>query len=208
MRSKLVILAMKRLALFASGSGSNVERIATCFADNPDVTISLVLTNNPQAGVIDRCRRLHLPVLIFDRTVFTQTNRIPELLHNQHIDLVVLAGFLWLIPENLVRAFPDQILNIHPALLPKFGGKGMYGHFVHEAVVAAGETESGITIHQVSEHYDEGAIVFQARFPVLTSDSPDDVARKVQALEHEHFPRIINEQLFNEQPTAQATPNE
>ena len=195
MRSKLVILAMKRLALFASGSGSNVERIATYFADRIDVQISLVLTNNPQAGVIDRCRRLHLPVLIFDRHTFTKTDRIVELLHNQHIDLVVLAGFLWLIPGNIVQGFRGSILNIHPALLPKFGGKGMYGHFVHEAVVAAGETESGITIHRVNEHYDEGAIVFQARCPVLTTDSPDDVARKVQALEHEHFPRIISEQV-------------
>ncbi len=188
---------MKRLALFASGSGSNVERIATYFANRTDVTISLVLTNNPQAGVIDRCRRLHLPVLIFDRTVFKQTDRIPELLENQRVDLIVLAGFLWLIPQNLVRAFPDKILNIHPALLPKFGGKGMYGHFVHEAVVASGETESGITIHRVNEYYDEGAIVFQARCPVLPTDSPDDVARKVQALEHEHFPRVISETLFN-----------
>ncbi len=108
---------------------------------------------------------------------------------------MVLAGFLWLIPENMVRAFPNQILNVHPALLPKFGGKGMYGHFVHEAVVAAGETESGITIHRVNEHYDEGAIVFQARCPVLPTDLPGDVARKVQALEHEHFPRVISEQL-------------
>jgi phosphoribosylglycinamide formyltransferase 1 len=188
-------VSMKHLALFASGSGSNVERIATYFANQPDVTISIVLTNNPQAGVIERCRRLHLPVLIFDRHTFTKTNRIVELLQNQHIDLVVLAGFLWLIPENLVRAFPDKILNIHPALLPKFGGKGMYGHFVHEAVVAAGETESGITIHRVNEHYDEGAVVFQARCPVLATDSPADVALNIQALEHEHFARVISEQL-------------
>ena len=186
---------MKRLALFASGSGSNVERITTYFADHPDVVISLVLTNNPQAGVVDRCRRLHLPILIFDRFTFTQTSRIPELLVNQQIDLIVLAGFLWLIPEKLVHAFPDRILNIHPALLPKFGGKGMYGHFVHEAVVAAGETESGITIHRVNEHYDDGTIVFQACCPVLSDDSPDDVARKVQALEHQLFPRVISEQL-------------
>ena len=188
---------MKRLALFASGSGSNVERIAAYFINQPDVMISLVLTNNPQAGVIDRCRRLHLPVLIFDRHTFTKTDRIVELLINQQIDLVVLAGFLWLIPENLVQGFRGRILNIHPALLPKFGGRGMYGHFVHEAVVASGETESGITIHRVNEHYDQGAIVFQARCPVLPADSPDDVARNVQALEHEHFPRVISEALFN-----------
>ncbi|AKD53709.1 phosphoribosylglycinamide formyltransferase [Spirosoma radiotolerans] len=186
---------MKHIALFASGSGSNAEKIADYFADSTDVKVSLILSNNPKAGVIDRARRLHIPVLLFDRTTFYSTNQITELLLNQGIDLIVLAGFMWLMPADLVRAFPNKIVNIHPALLPKFGGKGMYGHFVHEAVAAAGETESGITIHYVNEHYDEGQIIFQASCPVTQSDTPDDIARHVQALEHIHYPRVVAEVL-------------
>ena len=186
---------MKCIALFASGSGSNAEKIADYFADNSEVTVSLILSNNPKAGVIDRARRLHIPVLLFDRTTFYTTSQITQLLLNQHIDLIVLAGFMWLMPADLVRAFPNKIINIHPALLPKFGGKGMYGHFVHEAVAAAGETESGITIHYVNEHYDEGQIIFQASCPVAPSDTPDDIARSVQALEHLHYPRVVAEVL-------------
>ncbi|OIN56716.1 phosphoribosylglycinamide formyltransferase [Arsenicibacter rosenii] len=186
---------MKRIAIFASGSGSNAEKIADYFAGRTDVEISLILSNNPKAGVIDRARRLHIPVLLFDRTTFYQTDRITQFLLAQHVDLVVLAGFMWLVPAGLVAAFPDKIVNIHPALLPKYGGKGMYGHFVHEAVVAAGERESGITIHFVNNHYDEGAPVFQASCVVEPTDTPDDVARKVQVLEHEHFPRVVDELL-------------
>ena len=192
---------MKRIALFASGSGSNAEKIATYFAVNADVDVSLLLTNNPKAGVIDRARRgfarpdfvgeLHVPVLLFDRPTFYDTDRITQFLLQQRIDLIVLAGFMWLMPADLVRAFPNRIINIHPALLPKFGGKGMYGHFVHEAVVAAGETESGITIHYVNERYDEGQLIFQARCPVLPTDTPEDVARNVQALEHAHYPNVV-----------------
>lgn len=186
---------MKRIALFASGSGSNAEQIATYFADNTDVEISLIVTNNPKAGVIDRARRLHIPVLLFDRKTFYETERINRLLQQQPIDLIVLAGFMWLMPEGIVRSFPNRIINIHPALLPKFGGKGMYGHFVHEAVVAAGETESGITIHYVNERYDEGQIIFQASCTVFPTDSPDDVANSVQILEHAHYPRVVAEVL-------------
>lgn len=186
---------MKRIAIFASGSGSNAEKIADYFAGSADVSIDLIVSNNPKAGVIDRARRLHIPVLLFDRTTFYQTDRITQLLQQQGIDLIVLAGFMWLMPAGLVQAFPDRIVNIHPALLPKFGGKGMYGHFVHEAVVAAQETESGITIHFVNEHYDEGAPIFQAHCPVVPTDTPDDVARKVQALEHDHYPRVVAEVL-------------
>jgi len=187
----LFICAMKRITLFASGSGSNAEKIAQYVANDTDIEISLVLSNNPKAGVIERMRRLHIPVLLFDRTTFYETERITEVLQNQQIDLIVLAGFMWLMPGGLVRAFPDKIINIHPALLPKFGGKGMYGHHVHEAVVANGETESGITIHYVNERYDEGAPIFQARCAVSPTDTPDDVARKVQQLEHEHYPRMV-----------------
>ncbi len=186
---------MKRIAIFASGSGSNAEKIADYFVGSTDISIDLIVSNNPKAGVIDRARRLHIPVLLFDRTTFYQTDRITQLLQQQGIDLIVLAGFMWLMPAGLVQAFPDRIVNIHPALLPKFGGKGMYGHFVHEAVVAAQETESGITIHLVNEHYDEGAPIFQAHCPVTPTDTPDDVARKVQALEHDHYPRVVAEVL-------------
>ena len=184
---------MKRIAIFASGSGSNAEAIAHYLTDRTDVEISLILTNNPEAGVIQRARRLHIPVVVFDRKTFYNSDRIIELLLNQKIDLVVLAGFMMLIPEKLVQTFPRRILNIHPALLPKYGGKGMYGHFVHEAVVAEGEAESGITIHFVNEVYDEGEIIFQATCALSPTDTPDDVARKVQVLEHEHFPRVVEQ---------------
>lgn len=191
---------MKRIALFASGSGSNAEKIAAYLAGQSSIAVSLILSNNPKAGVIDRARRgfncgQHVPVLLFDRKTFYETDRITQLLLDQKIDLIVLAGFMWLIPTGLVQAFPDKIVNIHPALLPKFGGKGMYGHFVHEAVVAAGEKESGITIHYVNEHYDEGQVIFQASCPVSPSDSPEDVAQKVQVLEHQHYPRVVAELL-------------
>lgn len=186
---------MKHIAIFASGSGSNAEKIADYFANRTDVEITLIASNNPKAGVIDRARRLHIPVLLFDRTTFYQTDRIVQFLQQQHVDLIVLAGFMWLIPENLVKAYPNRMVNIHPALLPKFGGKGMYGHFVHEAVVAAGEAESGITIHFVNEHYDEGAIVFQTACALETGDTPDDVAHKVQVLEHQYYPQIVDEIL-------------
>lgn len=183
----------KQIAIFASGSGSNAEKIAEYLTNIPDVETTLILSNNPKAGVIDRARRLHIPVLLFDRTTFYESNQVTRLLQAQKIDLIVLAGFMWLMPSELVQAFPDRIVNIHPALLPKFGGKGMYGHFVHEAVVAAGETESGITIHYVNERYDEGQVIFQASCPVAPTDSPEDVARNVQKLEHEHYPRVVAE---------------
>ena len=191
---------MKKLTIFASGSGSNAQQIAQYIAGNQGIELSLILTNNPTAGVIDRARRgfdcgLNVPVLVFDRPTFYQTDRIVQLLEKQQIDLVVLAGFMWLVPPALVKAFPGQIINIHPALLPKFGGKGMYGHHVHEAVVAAGETETGITIHFVNEHYDEGAIIFQTTTPVISTDTPDDVARKIHTLEYDHYPRVVVEVL-------------
>jgi phosphoribosylglycinamide formyltransferase-1 len=184
-------MTKKRLAIFASGSGSNAEKIAEYFANRFDIEISLIFSNNPQAGVIARARRLSIPVVLFDRKTFYESNRIVEILQNQYIDLVVLAGFMMLIPEAMVQAFPHKIINIHPALLPKYGGKGMYGHFVHEAVVAAKESESGITIHYVNERYDEGAVIFQATCPVVATDTPEDVARKVQVLEHKHYPEVV-----------------
>lgn len=186
---------MKHIAIFASGSGSNAEKISEYFAERSDVQITLILTNNPQAGVIERARRLHIPVVVFDRKTFYETDRILDLLKNNKIDLIVLAGFMMLIPASMVEAFPDRMVNIHPALLPKFGGKGMYGHFVHEAVVANKEKESGITIHYVNQHYDEGNIIFQTRCEVTETDNADSVADKIHVLEHQHFPRVVDEVL-------------
>lgn len=184
---------MKRIAIFASGSGSNAEKISAYFSDRTDVEVSLILTNNPQAGVIARARKLHIPVLVFDRKTFYESERILEILKNNNIDLIVLAGFMMLIPTYLVNGFENKMVNIHPALLPKYGGKGMYGSFVHEAVVAAKEKESGITIHFVNEHYDEGNIIFQTSCEVLPTDTADDVANKIHVLEHAHFPQVINQ---------------
>ncbi|MEI7581359.1 phosphoribosylglycinamide formyltransferase [Runella sp.] len=188
-------MTKKRLAIFASGSGSNAEKIAEYFTGRTDIEISLILSNNPQAGVIARARRYQIPVVLFDRKTFYDTHRIIEILQNEHIDLVVLAGFMMLIPEAMVQAFPDKIVNIHPALLPKYGGKGMYGHFVHEAVVAAQELESGVSIHFVNERYDEGDIIFQATCEVIPTDTPEEVARKVQVLEHQHYPEVVDKLL-------------
>ncbi|MEA5460107.1 phosphoribosylglycinamide formyltransferase [Arcicella sp. LKC2W] len=181
---------MKNLAIFASGSGSNAERIVEYFATSQEVNVKLFLCNNPEAGVIQRAEKLQIPLVMFDRPAF-KSGAVVKILQENQIDWVILAGFLWLVPKNVVEAFPNKIINIHPALLPKFGGKGMYGHFVHEAVVENKETESGITIHFVNEHYDEGAVIFQASYPVIPTDTPEDVAAKGQVLEHKHFPEVI-----------------
>jgi phosphoribosylglycinamide formyltransferase 1 len=193
---QLNTIYMKRIAIFASGSGSNAEKIAQYFSGREDISVTLILTNNPEAGVIRRARNLSIPVVIFDRKLFYESRRILELLQNEKIDFVVLAGFMMLIPGALVNGFAGKMVNIHPALLPKFGGKGMYGQFVHEAVVAAKETESGITIHFVNEHYDEGNVIFQAKFEVLPTDNADDVAVKIHELEHFHFPRVIEKTIL------------
>lgn len=185
----------KKIAVFASGSGSNAENIYEFFKDNSTVEVTLILTNNANAGVLERASRLNIPSLVFNRTDFYNSTKIVDILESNAIDLVVLAGFLWLIPENLISAFPDKIINIHPALLPKYGGKGMYGDNVHKAVVANGEKESGITIHLVNEHYDEGKILFQAKCDVIHNDTYEDVASKIHALEYEHFPKVIEEVL-------------
>ncbi|MEO6284121.1 MAG: phosphoribosylglycinamide formyltransferase [Dyadobacter sp.] len=187
---------MKRLAIFASGSGSNAEKICEYFLQREDVDVSLIFTNNPMAGVIKRACKLQIPVVFFDKKTFYHTGKIPQILQNEGIDLVILAGFMMLVPPMLVDAFPNRMINIHPALLPKYGGKGMYGHYVHEAVVNAKETQSGITIHYVNHHYDEGNIIFQATCDVEPTDTADDVAHKIHALEHEHYPRVIDEILY------------
>lgn len=187
----------KKIAIFASGSGSNAENIFNYFKANNDIEVSLILTNNPNAGVIERAKRLAIPYVVFDKHSFKNTNDIVKLLEKNAIDLVVLAGFLWLIPENLITAYPNKIINIHPALLPKFGGKGMYGDNVHKAVVENKETESGITIHFVNQRYDEGKIIYQAKCDVLPTDNYEDVAAKIHELEYEYFPKKIEEVLMN-----------
>ncbi len=183
---------MKNLVIFASGSGSNAEKIIAQFQDSNQIRISHIFCNNPEAGVIARAERLGVPCSIFSREEYKNGSLLRKI-QSLQTDYLILAGFLWLIPAEFVQAYPNRIINLHPALLPKFSGKGMYGHFVHEAVVAAGEKESGITIHYVNEHYDEGAIIFQSSFAVDPSDTPEDVARKGQVLEHRDFPRVIEE---------------
>lgn len=186
----------KQLVLFASGSGTNVEAIATSFKDHPAITVSAVLTNKRDAKVLDRCNRLNISALYFNKTAFTQSDVVLNLLKSLHPDLIVLAGFLWKIPESIVTAFPNKIINIHPALLPKHGGKGMYGMRVHKAVLDAGDHESGITIHYVNEAYDEGNIIMQAHVPVASDETPESLAQKVHQLEYEHYARVIEEILL------------
>ncbi len=184
---------MKNIAIFASGSGTNAENIAKYFANNNEIRVVLVLSNNANAKVHDRMRKLKIPSYTFSKNEFSEGTAVLSKLKEYHIDFIVLAGYMNKITSPLLKAYPQQIINIHPALLPKFGGKGMYGMHVHEAVVAAGEKESGITIHFVNENYDEGAIIFQANCPVLSGDSPEQVAEKVHQLEYAHFPHVIEE---------------
>ncbi|RNL54160.1 phosphoribosylglycinamide formyltransferase [Pedobacter jejuensis] len=181
----------KRIAIFASGSGSNAQKLMEHFKRSADTEISLVLTNNPDAYVLQRADNFEIPSHIFDKNEFYKTDEVIDLLKNLDIDFIVLAGFLWLIPKNLIDAYPGRIVNIHPAILPKFGGKGMYGDNVHNAVMAAGETEGGITIHYVDEHYDEGEYIYQAKYKIDKNDNLEMVKFKGQQLEHLHYPRII-----------------
>lgn len=185
------------IAVFASGTGSNARRIMQYFQRSEDVQVRLVVSNKADAGVLDIARDMGVETLIINRSSFYNSEAIIKELRSRDIGFIALAGFLWLIPEYLVQAFPRAIVNIHPALLPKFGGRGMYGAHVHEAVRQAGETETGITIHYVDEHYDEGQPVFQARCPVLPTDTAADIARRVLELEHRHFPPVIEQLLLN-----------
>jgi phosphoribosylglycinamide formyltransferase-1 len=185
----------KRIAIFASGSGTNAEAIMLYFKNHESVEVSLILSNKPNAYVLERAKKFNIPTHIFDRNTFKNTNKIVEVLQSQNISLVVLAGFLWLIPEHLVKAFPNKIINIHPALLPKYGGKGMYGMNVHKAVKEAEEIETGITIHFVNEKYDDGQVIHQAKCKVTPQDSPETIAQKIHQLEHEHFPKAIESLL-------------
>jgi len=186
-----------RIAIFASGGGSNAEQFFKYYKENNWANVSLVLTNKKDAFVIERAQNYNLPVKIFNREEFYTTDATIETLKEYNIDIIVLAGFLWKIPDNLIKIFPEKIINIHPALLPKYGGKGMYGINVHRAVIAANEKESGITIHVVNENYDEGKILSQEKCEVLQNDTPELLAKRVLKLEHEFYPKVVEVLLHN-----------
>lgn len=183
---------MKKIAIFASGNGSNAENIIRYFKENPQsAEVTLVICNKPQAGVLDRAEKLGVPTAVITKSELNDSEFMLELLQQHSVDLIVLAGFLQMIPAFLINSYRDKIVNIHPSLLPAFGGKGMFGRHVHEAVVAAGVQETGITIHLVTEKYDDGAILFQAKTDVTHQDTPDSVETKIHSLEKEYFPQII-----------------
>jgi phosphoribosylglycinamide formyltransferase-1 len=182
-----------RIAVFASGSGSNAQRIAEYFAGSGVAELSAIYCNNPDAYVLERARLLSIPTLVFNRDTFYKGTSVLDDLRSREIDWIILAGFLWLIPDYMLKSFPQRIINIHPALLPSYGGKGMYGMKVHEAVIASGDKQSGITIHHVNELYDEGDIIFQATCQISSSDTPEMLAAKIHELEYEHYPYVIKE---------------
>ena len=183
---------MTKLAILASGSGSNAENIANYFANNNNVEISLIVSNKKDAFVLERAKKLNIPSAVFTNKQMKEETDLLETLKKE-ADFIILAGFLLKVPENIIEAFPNKIVNIHPALLPNYGGKGMYGMHVHNAVKANNEPKSGITIHYVNENYDEGAIIFQADTALTPEDSADDIAAKINTLEYEHFPKVIEE---------------
>lgn len=186
---------MKKIAIFASGSGSNAENIIQYFAQKPKFCVKTIFCNVPDAYVLERAKKYRIPTIIFNKEELRDQGKVLRQLQEQEIDFIVLAGFLWLMPACITSAYPNKIVNIHPALLPAYGGKGMYGHHVHEAVIAAGEKESGITIHYVNDHYDQGAILFQAKCPVLPGDTPEELAGRIHELEYRYFPKVIEETL-------------
>jgi phosphoribosylglycinamide formyltransferase-1 len=188
---------MKNIVIFASGNGSNAQRIAEYFADKREVSIKRIYSNKTDAFVLTRARNLNIPGRAFTRQEFYESGTILRELENDKPDLIVLAGFLWKVPDPIIARFPNRIINIHPALLPKYGGKGMYGARVHEAVIQNEDKTSGITIHFVNERYDEGAIIFQASCPVSKDDTPDTLAVRVHQLEYAHFPEQIEKLLFS-----------
>lgn len=191
---------MKKIAILASGEGTNAERIIRYFLEKRTAEVALVITNKAQAGVLKRAERLSVPSLILTAQEFAGGKAL-EALHLYNIDFIVLAGFLLKVPDTILHDYPNKIVNIHPALLPKFGGKGMYGSHVHQAVIDSNEKESGITIHYINEHYDEGNTIFQATCPVLPDDTPDTLAARVHQLEYEHFPRVIERAILGKSPS-------
>lgn len=180
-----------RIAIFASGSGSNAENIIKYFSHSKNFVFPVILSNNQDAFIHQRAKELKIPSVTVPKNEFSEGLKVLEILREYQIDCIVLAGFLLRVPQSIIDAFPNKIINIHPALLPKFGGKGMYGDKVHKAVIEAGESHSGITIHYVNENYDEGSIIFQAKCEVESTDTPESLAKKVHALEYEHFPKVI-----------------
>jgi phosphoribosylglycinamide formyltransferase-1 len=185
------MLKQARLAVFISGSGSNAEEIFLHFRNHPSIKVEMVLSNNPDAYGLERARKFSIPSRVFTREQFRESGEVLQWLQDAGITHIVLAGFLWLVPLYLIKSFPHRIINIHPALLPKFGGKGMYGMKVHEAVKASADTQSGITIHEVDEKYDEGRTLFQAFCEIDPLNTPGEIAEKVQQLEHLHYPSVI-----------------
>jgi len=186
------------LAVLASGNGTNAEEIFKYFKDHSSFSVQGLLTNNPKAHVIKRATRNNIPCRIFNREEFTNGGKILRTLQQWNIDAIILAGFLWLIPEYLIDQYQNRILNIHPALLPQFGGKGMYGMYVHQAVLDSGQKESGITIHLVNKHYDKGTIIFQERCTIDAQDTPETLAGKIHILEHRFYPQVIEQWLSQE----------
>lgn len=186
---------MKRIAIFGSGGGSNAKCILEHFKDHPSIEVSLVVSNRASAGILQHAADHNVPSITLKRSGFYETDQLLEELKEKEINLIALAGFLWLIPEYLISAFPERIINVHPALLPKFGGEGMYGMNVHRAVKDAGETESGITIHTIDEVYDRGKILFQESVKLDGSETPEEIASKVLKVEHANFARVLEEQL-------------
>ena len=184
-----------RIAIFASGNGTNAEAIIKYFKDHPLIKIELVLTNNPNALVLERAKKFAVPTKIFNREEFS-SDEVVKWLREYGITHVVLAGFLWLIPTSLLKSYPNEIINIHPALLPKFGGKGMYGMKIHELIRNLNETETGITIHLINEKYDEGPILYQGRCQVASTDTPKDIANKVHQMEYANYPLVIEQWIL------------
>jgi phosphoribosylglycinamide formyltransferase 1 len=194
-----------QIALFASGSGTNAEAICRHFQHHPAISVGALFVNRTNAGVIDRLTPYGIPTLLFNRSDFYEQDTVLAELKRRHIDVVVLAGFLWLIPPSMIQAYPRQMINIHPSLLPAYGGKGMYGMHVHREVIRSGERQSGITIHLVSEEYDKGEVLFQATVDVAPSDSPESLSEKIHTLEHLHFSRVIESYIHQIFPDIAST---
>ena len=185
------------IALFASGNGSNAQKIMAYFKDSNLVHVALLVGNKKEMGAYEKAEEMGVPHLCVNKADFYESNQIVALLRSKEVDFIVLAGFLWLIPAALIQAFPNRIVNIHPALLPNYGGKGMYGHFVHEAVFQAHEKKSGMTIHYVNEKFDEGEIIFQAECELDENDTPATIATKVLSLEHQHYAPVVEKLIKN-----------
>jgi phosphoribosylglycinamide formyltransferase-1 len=190
---------MKKIAIFASGNGTNAQRIIEYFHGSHQISIGLILSNNRDAYVLERARKAKIPTVCFSRKDFYESNFILDILTVQGITFIVLAGFLWLIPEYLLDAYKGNIINIHPALLPKYGGKGMYGMRVHETIIQSEDKESGISIHYVNKNYDEGQIIFQAKCRVEAGDTPESLAEKIHILEHANYPRVIESVIMHKE---------